>query len=124
MVDTRNIAELADYDEYEIGLFALRDIDPKEELSCRCKQKQDMGWSVADRVDPIDDYGWSSFSSIDAKDAEVPATVEEKPKQKCLCAGESCTGFLEKSEKMKERKKQLLAQTKAAARAAKRVRGL
>jgi hypothetical protein len=54
----------------------------------------------------------------------VPATVEEKPKQKCLCAGESCTGFLEKSEKMKERKKQLLAQTKAAARAAKRVRGL
>jgi SET domain-containing protein len=77
--------KLADYDEYQIGLFALRDIDEKEELCY--------------------DYGWQAFSSIDTKDAESSETVRDDPvKQPCLCAGPSCTGFLEKTEKMKEKK--------------------
>lgn len=78
--------KLADYDEYQIGLFALRDIDAKEELSY--------------------DYGWQAFASIDTKaDAsEGDKVKDEVPKQRCLCAGPSCTGFFEKSEKVKEKK--------------------
>ena len=88
------LAELADYDEYEIGLFALRDIDPKEELSY--------------------DYGWQQFSSsIDLKDAKTDTT--EASKQRCLCAGESCTGFLEKSEKPKKTKSKVLSRTRVSA---------
>lgn len=87
--------KLADYDEYQIGLFALRDIAAKEELSY--------------------DYGWQAFSSVDTKavsEAVSSAGQKEEPqKQLCLCAGPSCTGFFEKSEKVKEKKAALLNKT-------------
>lgn len=82
--------KLADYDEYQIGLFALRDIDAKEELCY--------------------DYGWQAFASIDTKAdaAEGEKPDNEAPRQRCLCAGPSCSGFFEKSEKVKEKKAALL----------------
>lgn len=81
--------KLADYDEYQIGLFAMREIDAEEELTY--------------------DYGWQAFSSIDSKDAKGDGTVKgEVEKQRCLCAGPSCTGFLEKAEKMKKEKVALM----------------
>lgn len=82
--------KLADFDEYQIGLFALRDIDAKEELSY--------------------DYGWQAFASIDSKGGDADEHMRgEAPKQKCLCAGPSCTGFFEKAEKVKEKKAALLS---------------
>lgn len=91
--------KLADYDEYQIGLFALRDIDAKEELSY--------------------DYGWQAFSSIDTKAdvVEGDKVKDEPPKQRCLCAGPSCTGFFEKSEKVKEKKAALLGKSQKKAKA-------
>lgn len=89
--------KLADYDEYQIGLFALRDIEAKEELSY--------------------DYGWQAFSSIDSKGVEASAETREEPqKQLCLCAGPSCTGFFEKSEKVKEKKAALLTKSQKKAK--------
>lgn len=91
--------KLADYDEYQIGLFALRDIDAKEELSY--------------------DYGWQAFSSIDTKaDASEGGKTKDEPvKQQCLCAGPSCTGFFEKSEKVREKKAALLSKSQKKAKA-------
>lgn len=44
------------------------------------------------------------------KDAKIG--MAEPTKQRCLCAGESCTGYLEKSEKPKKDKKKVLSRTR------------
>ena len=60
--------------EYEVGLFALRDIEAGEELTYK--------------------YGWSEFNRGDANgqagDHPVPAP------EKCHCGSTNCTGFLGK----------------------------
>jgi len=92
--------KLADYDEFQIGFFALRDIDAKEELSY--------------------DYGWQAFSGLDTKkdkEEKEANAVEEPKRQLCLCAAESCSGFLEKKVSKKEKERLELAAIAAAAKA-------
>lgn len=113
----------------QIGLFALRDIDAKEELCCeRVLPAAHAGRSGLclfhpPKTDvlpctPPDDYGWQAFSSIDGKEAEAEGDstgtkaaddkASAKP-QRCLCAADKCLGYLEKGESQK----QALAKAKA-----------
>ncbi|GAA97314.1 uncharacterized protein L969DRAFT_94374 [Mixia osmundae IAM 14324] len=67
--------KFADYDEFQIGLFALRDISPEEEITYN--------------------YGWQSFSS--SSTAQLDET-----KQRCYCGARKCSGWLGRKESKQE----------------------
>ena len=49
----------------------------------------------------LDDYGWQAFSSIEGNSAEGKIAETQKA-QKCFCAAERCSGYLEKKESNKQ----------------------
>lgn len=99
--------KLAGFEEYQIGIFALRDIAPLEELTCELSPLPDGGGSGLTKWD-ADDYGWQDYSSIASKAAldGVAVADDSSTKQRCYCGASSCTGWLGvRKEKTKAKKK-------------------
>ena len=84
---------LADADEWQIGLFALKDIKAGAEL--------------------VYNYGWVTFASLaDAEDGEGALVAEsdtaKAKQQRCHCGASECSGYLgakKKSDKPKPKGK-------------------
>jgi SET domain-containing protein len=79
---------LADFDEWQIGLFSSTDIKRGSELTCAFTSSHVE--ATAHRR--ADDYGWVTFASLAEEDGQQVPT--EPVSQPCHCGAETCRGTL------------------------------